>query len=177
MPPDLSPLERLILFAADDDGRLAMPRGEKDGIKAIRDTLARMKKKGLVCREKGRRTDNLPYSLTLSARKLRDDITWICLENYEYAGFCPDCIAETTDESPGGTRTINGIGTELHGKDARCPTCFSVIKKKFFCVFFIPIIPGKAYRIKQLPMNRYLGRFMPPEKRAASQARLAAGKA
>ena len=100
----------------------------------------------------------------------------VCLENYKYPGFCPDCIAETTDESPGGTTTVNGIGTTLYleiGNAAKCPTCYSIIKKKWFCFVYIPIAPLKTYRIKRLPRNRYLGRLLPPAHLKSSRLRTA----
>src|SRR5437773_10165739 len=82
----------------------------------------------------------------------------VCLENYKYSGFCPDCIAETTDESPGGTTTVNAIGTILNievGNAAKCPTCYSIIKKKWIYFLYVPIVTLKTYRINPLPMNRY----------------------
>ena len=109
----------------------------------------------------------------------------ICLENFRYPGFCPACTADTTDLSPGGVSSVNGIGTVLYGGTKRlemfkygegggsgkCPTCFSVIKTKWWALCFIPIIRLKTYRVKNVALNRYLGRFLPPENLQASQSR------
>ncbi len=74
MSPPLSTLERLVIFAADESGHIPVPRAEKSNIKTIRTTLAQMKKKGLVCREKTGDANSLPYVLTESGRMVRDDI-------------------------------------------------------------------------------------------------------
>jgi hypothetical protein len=84
----------------------------------------------------------------------------LCFENHKYQGFCPSCVAETKDTSPGGTYTLNGIGTKLYGNYVKCPTCFSVIKRKWFCVLLIPVIPLSRYRIKFVSGNRYIGRLL-----------------
>jgi hypothetical protein len=86
-------------------------------------------------------------------------------------------MAETTDESPGNTRTLNGVGTRLYGNKAKCPACYSVIKRKCFCIVFIPVIPLRQFRVKPVTATRYLGRRLPPEKvrnsifRAAGQTK------
>ncbi len=101
----------------------------------------------------------------------------ICMEWHHFQGFCGDCVAETTDESPGGTSMINGVGTKLFSNSAKCPACFSVIKRKFFAVVFIPVIPLKTYRIRPMPRNRYIGRLLPSEKRQTAAARVTDGVA
>src|SRR5437762_3279490 len=73
-----------------------------------------------------------------------------CLESFNHPSFCPDCIAETMDESPGRTTTVNGIGTTLYievGSAAKCPTCYSIIKKKRLCFLYLPVVPLKTYRV------------------------------
>ena len=97
----------------------------------------------------------------------------ICLEHHRHPGFCPECVTETTDESPGGTYTLNGIGTRLYGDAAKCPTCYSVIKGKWFCLVFIPVIPLGKYRIKPVVATRYLGRKILADKIRESQLRAA----
>jgi hypothetical protein len=74
MSPRLSTLERLVIFAADEGGRIPMPCGEKNNMRTIRIALAHMKKKGLVYREKKTTSDCLPYALTESGRSVREDI-------------------------------------------------------------------------------------------------------
>jgi hypothetical protein len=101
----------------------------------------------------------------------------ICREFHRHPGFCQVCENETTEESPGGTFTVNGIGTRLYGGAGKCPTCYSVIKRKWFCVIFIPLIPFGRFRIKLVAANHYLGRKLPDEKVRESQMRTAsAGK-
>ena len=63
--------------------------------------------------------------------------------------FCPQCIAETTDESLKGYFTINGIGLRLLGSRSKCDICGSVIQRLWFC-FVIPIFPISKYRVKYL---------------------------
>ena len=65
-------------------------------------------------------------------------------------GFCPQCLAETTDESPGGATTYNFFfGTRLIGIGDPCSTCRSVVQDKYFC-FLIPLVSLGTYRIKYL---------------------------
>ena len=97
----------------------------------------------------------------------------VCLEHHKHPGFCAECVAETTDESPGGTYTMNGVGTRLYGVAAKCPTCRSVIKRKWFCILFIPVFPLKKYRIKPVTANRYLGRRILEEKIRDARMRVA----
>ena len=94
-----------------------------------------------------------------------------CLTNYKHPGFCPECVAETGDEPAGNTRTIRGIGLRLYGNKASCPTCYSTIRRKFFCVVFIPVIPFKRYRVKYTAPTRYLSREIKPEQMRQSELR------
>lgn len=82
----------------------------------------------------------------------------ICLEIFRHPDFCSDCRNETIDESPGGTFTFNGIGTHLYGWGAKCPQCSSVVKRKWFCFAFIPVIPLAKFRIKKVTSSKYIGR-------------------
>jgi hypothetical protein len=87
-------------------------------------------------------------------------------KSIQETGFCLSCVAETTDASPGDTRTIFGIGTYLMGIDGGCPTCGSVVQTKYLSFFYIPIRQLGRYRIVNLPHDwlvaplgrRYLGR-------------------
>jgi hypothetical protein len=93
-------------------------------------------------------------------KKVGDDLycDTICYEFHRFPGFCPNCTAETTGQSPGSTFTLNGIGTKLYGSGSKCPTCSSVIKRLWFCVLYIPVIPLGKFRIKQARAKRYIGR-------------------
>ncbi len=99
-------------------------------------------------------------------------------------GFCEVCLAQTTDESPGNLRQINGIGTswgfDLGGKD-KCPTCGSVVKTKWFC-FIFPLVPTDKFRVLSIQnkqsltgsRDRFLARKVKPAKAVHA---LAAAKA
>lgn len=114
----------------------------------------------------------------------------LCRELFHYPNFCPACIAETTDLSPGGTTVVNGIGSVLYGGTTRmeafrhnefggsgkCPTCFSVIKTKWWALCYFPLIRLKTYRIKNVGGRHYLGRFLPPENMQVSISRTANNK-
>lgn len=95
-----------------------------------------------------------------------------CLENHRYPSFCKDCVSETTDESTGGTSSINGIGTTLYGNASRCPHCHSVIKRKWFCILCIPVVPLKRYRVKAVSAANHISRRLPDENLQASQFRV-----
>jgi hypothetical protein len=76
------------------------------------------------------------------------------VQSVRTTGFCSRCLAETTDESPGNTRTyMLFMGTRLVGLADPCPTCDSVIQRKFFCVI-APLVPLGRYRIKYLDVER-----------------------
>lgn len=72
-------------------------------------------------------------------------------------GFCYACWAQTSDESPGDTRTVNLIGTAISGEAERCNTCGSVVKTKSIWLVF-PLIPLARYRVIRLGGNSYIGR-------------------
>jgi len=97
----------------------------------------------------------------------------ICKEHHKHPGFCQECVAETTNETPGDTATFNGVGIRLYGNAAKCPTCYSVIKRKWFCIVFIPIFPLRKFRIKPVTIKRYLGRRLPDEMVQISELRAA----
>lgn len=74
-------------------------------------------------------------------------------------GFCENCLAETTAESTGNLWMFNGIGTGLGvfpKKNSECPTCGSVIKRKWF-FFGFPIVPYDQYRVINLTDKHGLG--------------------
>jgi hypothetical protein len=77
-------------------------------------------------------------------------------------GFCEDCRAKTTDESPGDTIVVNFVfGMRLIGHDDRCAACGSVLQTKWLQIV-LPIIPLGRYRViyleKGLLSGRYVGR-------------------
>ena len=94
-------------------------------------------------------------------------------EKIESDGFCGDCRSQTTNESPGNTRSVNFIfGTRLFGFGDRCPACGSVIQIKWIWIG-LPIIPLGRYRVIYLDGNyditlayhqRYIGRKLKKKK-------------
>jgi len=86
-----------------------------------------------------------------------------CLTNFKHPGFCRDCLDETTDEASGNLRTINGIGLRFYGGKHECPTCYSKIRRKWFCVVFIPAVPLASYRVKHNTRRVFFSRKAKPE--------------
>ena len=62
MPIISTRLERLVIFAADKEGRIPIPKGEKSGLQTIRKALAQLKKRGLVRKEEIPHADCSPSS-------------------------------------------------------------------------------------------------------------------
>lgn len=85
-----------------------------------------------------------------------------CADFARHPGFCQRCSEATTDVSAGSTHTINGIGTRLYFAKARCQTCNSIIQSKFFCVFFIPVVPQGRFRVIYTMPQRYISRELNP---------------
>jgi hypothetical protein len=86
-----------------------------------------------------------------------------CLTNFKHPGFCQYCVSETTNDASGNLRTFNGIGLRLYGGKNECPICFSTVRKKWFCVVYIPLIPGASYRIKYNTRRVFFSRKTKPE--------------
>jgi len=81
-----------------------------------------------------------------------------CRSWFAYPDFCDRCKLASTEKSSGGTATLNGIGTMLYGSGDPCPVCSSVIKRLFFTLLYIPIIPLGKYRVKAVTPQRFLSR-------------------
>ncbi|MBI3371462.1 MAG: hypothetical protein HY017_06860 [Betaproteobacteria bacterium] len=88
-----------------------------------------------------------------------------CVENFRHPGaFCTACIAETSDEGPGKISRVNGFGTWLYGSAAKCPTCYSIIQRKWICLGFLPVIPlAPRFRIKSRTLSEISGARRIPE--------------
>ena len=82
--------------------------------------------------------------------------------------FCPACIRETTDSSPGNLDSFNGWGFGLKQDRAipPCPTCGSVGARVWLMAFFIRLIPMGRYRVlykrKGFPESTFLARGFVP---------------
>ena len=85
-----------------------------------------------------------------------------CREFFQAPKFCDQCVAETTQESLGGTFTINVLfGTRLMtwGSEA-CPRCYSRIGRTWLWIL-LPLFPVTGqYRVKYQTRKRYYSRKM-----------------
>lgn len=70
--------------------------------------------------------------------------------------FCEHCVSETTDETPGDVRSLNGVGRKFYGSAAPCPQCASVIRTLWWTFASIPLLPVASYRYKTAS-EHYLG--------------------
>src|SRR4051812_26151725 len=63
--------------------------------------------------------------------------------------FCPQCVAETTTQSPGDLWSLNGWGTTLLMDRSlpACEECGSLGGRVWITVFFLPVIPLSQYRV------------------------------
>jgi len=81
MPMNSTRLERLVIFAADKEGRIPIPKGEKSGLQTIRKALAQLKKRGLVRKEESPHADCAPYVLTDLGIHCREYMTSGAIQN------------------------------------------------------------------------------------------------
>jgi hypothetical protein len=73
--------------------------------------------------------------------------------------FCAQCVAETTDETPGDVSTLNGIGRQFYGSAAPCPECASVIRTLWWTLVSLPFVPLGSYRYKTSEEHGTRARF------------------
>ncbi len=90
--------------------------------------------------------------------KLGNFCSIVCRDNFVHPGFCDACIATTTPVSSGGNSRVNGIGVWFYGARHRCNICGSVVQRQWFCVLFVPVFPGRSFRVKYVAPKRYLSR-------------------
>ena len=81
MPMNSTRLERLVIFAADKEGRIPVPKGEKIGLQTIRKALTQLKKKGLVRKAESPHADCSPYVLTDLGKHCREYMTSGAIQN------------------------------------------------------------------------------------------------
>lgn len=81
-----------------------------------------------------------------------------CQAFFKHPGFCPSCLGATLAESSGDLQMVNGCGSSFRGRREECPTCKSVIRTRYFCLFWIPIIPLGEYRVIYPSGRRFEGR-------------------
>jgi hypothetical protein len=76
------------------------------------------------------------------------------------SGFCKECLAGSTSDSPGGISSINGIGRKFYGDAEKCPTCGSAVRVLWFVFCMIPIIPLGSYRFQETESGVVRSRFL-----------------
>jgi len=67
-------MERMVIFAADKEGRIPFPKSKNDGIQRIRRALGRLKKMGLVRKDESLYSGSSPYLLTDLGRSRRESM-------------------------------------------------------------------------------------------------------
>jgi hypothetical protein len=147
---------------ADSDLRMDVEERQRH-----RQRLERLQDADLRAMAVLRRSDYLPEVVELACEEItRRDLSVPTLESYwkdmpqewlANAGFCCDCWAQTTDESPGDSFTVNLIGTAVTGEEQLCPVCASTIKTKHFWII-VPLIPLGRYRVIRYGTSDYIGR-------------------
>ena len=70
-----------------------------------------------------------------------------CLNFHLSKGFCERCVEETLPQSAGNLWTFNGIGVTMYGDSRLCADCGSAIRRVWFVVFYIPLIPLTRFRV------------------------------
>lgn len=103
------------------------------------------------------------YGLVTTPKYFVDDLGAYCSERcqkfFHYPRFCDTCMDATTYASAGSTYTLNGCGIRLYDfREHQCPVCGAFVQRKFFCIFFIPIIPLGKYLFKWATSDRYISR-------------------
>ena len=81
MPMNSTRLERLVIFAADKEGRIPFPKSRNGGLQKIRRALAQLKKRGLVRKDESPHADCSPYVLTDLGKSCREYMTSGAIRN------------------------------------------------------------------------------------------------
>ena len=76
--------------------------------------------------------------------------------------FCRKCAFESTAESSGNLQRLNGIGTTFVGSSDACGECASVVRRVWFTVLYIPLIPLTRYRVLQVSPQQFYSRRLRP---------------
>jgi hypothetical protein len=61
--------------------------------------------------------------------------------------FCQGCVRGTTAKSTGNMNRLNGTGRSFIGGSQRCPRCRSMIRRVWFTLLYVPLIPLSRYRV------------------------------
>ncbi|GMR23335.1 MAG: hypothetical protein BMS9Abin37_1753 [Acidobacteriota bacterium] len=62
------------------------------------------------------------------------------------------CLTETINEDTGNLERINGVGRSLLGSGEPCRQCSSVVRRVWFTLLYVPIMPRSQYRV--IPVSR-----------------------
>ena len=76
--------------------------------------------------------------------------------------FCQRCLFESGPESSGNLQRINGIGTTFVGSSDECGECASVVRRVWFTVLYLPLIPLRKYRVLQISPQQFFSRRLRP---------------
>lgn len=71
-------------------------------------------------------------------------------EEHVGSGFCKECYAESSWESPGNIRTLNGSGRMFYGRARECKACRSAVSVLWGVFCFVPVIPLGSYRYRRV---------------------------
>ena len=74
-------------------------------------------------------------------------------EEHVAVGFCEDCLAESSDQTPGDVSATNGFGRKFYGAAAPCTKCGSVVRTLWWTAIDIPLMPRGSYRYKTVSDN------------------------
>jgi hypothetical protein len=72
--------------------------------------------------------------------------------------FCPVCVQSTTADSTGDLNRFNGTGRVFIGASRRCPQCRSRVRRVWFTLLYIPVLPLSHYRVIQASPRRFFSR-------------------
>jgi hypothetical protein len=62
--------------------------------------------------------------------------------------FCPDCVADSSEQTPGNISTTNGIGRMFYGNAEPCSKCGSTVRTLWLTFAHFPLIPLHSYHYK-----------------------------
>jgi hypothetical protein len=126
------------LAGLDDDALLRVLAMEKDEYRPEAIELARAEARSRGLRELSRAEWLAPVAASVQ----RDDTG-------QPTDFCEDCLAATTNESPGAVLALNfALGTTFYHSGGPCPNCGSIVATKCFILFLIPVVRLGRFRLK-----------------------------
>ncbi len=70
-------------------------------------------------------------------------------------GFCSECVADSTEQTPGNISTVNGVGRMFYGGAEPCAKCGSVVRTLWWTFASLPLIPRGSYRYKTVSDDKF----------------------